>query len=356
MTPEVLKAQLEAADEAYYINDNPTLTDAEYDKLVAQYKQLTGETWVKLGRPSEKLTRIPHVVPMLSLDKKTSSAELAKWVPMPGHYTLMPKIDGLSAEWRFTAGLLQMAVSRGDGTVGESVLHSMQNLIRGGHAPETLTGYTDPVQVRGEIYLPKALWALHFGHTKNPRNTAAGLVRRQEVHSEQQHLRFIAYRVIGPEWDVPEQLAWLAAQGFEVPPSVGVGHSQLGTMTAEQLHPDSWAGELPYEIDGVVVVHNSLAAQQELGETGSFPKWACAYKFATEEKETELLAVEWNASRTGAITPVYVFRAVQLCGTIVSRATGHNLGQYQAKGARVGDTIVVRKSNEIIPEVVRVVR
>lgn len=364
-----LKAALVAADEAYYNRDNPVISDSEYDKLTQKWQQLTGDKWMQLGQPSAQLTRIPHLEPMQSLEKVRSIPELAAWGQRAnGLCIITPKVDGLSGELRYDAqGQLVMGVSRGDGTVGEAVLHSLGEAVRSGVVPGKLhqqlvvrgmAGHGGAAcQVRGEIYLPKDKLAIVGG--ANCRNVAAGLVRRQSVDPRQAHLRYIAYGLSGPAfdtWNYHQKLNWLHAHGFEVPLHFTVEASRLDTLNLIHLHPDHWAGELTYEIDGVVITYNDRDIQTTLGTTSRFPKWACAFKFETPEAETTLLAIEWSANRSGVIVPVYIFQAVHLCGTTVTRATGHNLGAYLNLGARVGDRIVVRKANEIIPEVVRVVR
>lgn len=353
-TLEELIPLLRHADQAYHENNDPILTDAEYDDLVKQYQTLSGDEWVPLGKPSEQLTRIPHKRPMLSLQKFTETVALFKWAPIQGIYIQTPKIDGLSAELRYVDGRWKTAVSRGDGTVGESITHALIP-IAGVHFPLTLPAPYDQgeVEIRGEIYLPPRLFAQIGG--KNPRNVAAGLCRRQEVGPHHQHLRFLAYRAFGAdETTYQEQLGNLDTAGFNTPPARQLNSGHFAAYGVEQLHPNSWAGEMDYEIDGTVIALDDLNAREELGDTTSYPRWAAAFKFATEEKETTYLGTEWNANRTGPVVPTHLFEAVHLCGTIVTRATGHNLEQFLKLNAAPGDIVVAKKANEIIPQLARV--
>ena len=358
LTQAELKELLQAADKAYYENDSPIMTDREYDELVGRWASMAGDKWMTLGTPSLQLTRVPHVIPMLSLEKVNSVAELQAWVPVTdSSLVLAPKIDGCSCTLRYEHGKLVQALSRGDGYVGESVLQALRQIIGRlpgeGGIPSELRGATRSMEVRGEIVIFNEHFHLVGG--ANPRNSAAGLLRRQESSEKQSYLRFVAYRVVNgkEQVDYADSLLTLANWGFLTPPTVIINENVLKNWTSESLHPNSWCGRLPYEIDGVVLTLERTDKWVDLGETNKYPRWACAYKFATDEAETKLLAVEWHPARTGVITPVYVFEAVKLCGTVVTRATGHNLEQYLKLGAGVGDRVMVRKSNEIIPQVIR---
>jgi DNA ligase (NAD+) len=354
-----LEAWLKDRDREYYEKDAPTVSDAVYDAATSYWERMAGKTWEVLGKPSEQLTRIPHVVPMLSLSKETEIEGVVAWIPDPDEvYVLLPKIDGMAGRLKYDAGQLANAVSRGDGSVGESILHSLKLPLASGHIPDVLP---DPppgdLYPGGEVYLPKELFKLVGG--ANPRNVGAGLVRRQTPHPHQAHLRFVAYHLVDPTGHAGEtyleQLEWLRCQGFEIPPHATIHGADFQHLTLDALHPDQWLnpGEvLPYEIDGVVITLNNLAKRAALGETGHHPRWACAVKFATEIAVTKLITVEWSATRTGVVVPTAVFEAVNLCGTIVTRATLHNLEHYQKLGVRPGDMVKVRKANDIIPELI----
>ncbi len=359
-TQELAKL-LSEADAAYYDLDDPLMEDSEYDALTEQYRQLTGQKWMRVGQPSELLTRVPHSAPMLSLEKVKSIQELVAWTPASGTFLCTPKIDGLSCAIRYKRGRPYAAISRGDGRVGESVFHSLQPIM-GDAFPDEIP-YTGELEVRGEIYLiPTDYTKLNelrqeMGQKlfKNPRNAAAGIVRRQKPDHESAHLKFVAYKIVdhrGPHY--LSQLEMLQQWGFQVPPSIRGLTGDFGALTPETLHPDHWARShlpLPYEIDGVVITLDDLTSWRELGETDKYPRFACAYKFESQETVTELLDVIWQVGRSGVVTPVAVFKAVQLCGTTVNRATLHNLKFYLDLGAQIGDKIRVCKSNEVIPRV-----
>lgn len=352
---EKIEQLLQQADRAYYEQDDPIMSDADYDLLAARYENLTGQRWMTLGKASAQLTRIPHQVPMLSLEKVTSMEAFGNWLhPGVRYYTCLPKIDGMSCALRYKKGKLHMALTRGDGAVGESILHNVQALV-GKHIPETLPIHQD-AEVRGEIYIPLSLWQAEWG--KNPRNVAAGYMRRQTVTRDAQRVRFIAYRLLQDTafQTYTETLKTLADYGFQVPPWLRIADDKIPGLTADKLHPSSWAGNLDYEIDGTVISIDDLQLHARLGETHKYPRWACAYKFETMRAQTRLLNVEWAAGRTGVIVPTAVFEAVDLCGTTVNRATLHNFKFYQDLGAEPGDIIEVSKRNEIIPAVERLVQ
>lgn len=345
-----LESWLKKRDNEYYNQDAPSVSDAVYDSAVAYWKTLTGKTWEVLGNASKEFTRIPHVVPMLSLEKVTSIDELVSWTPHAGDYILTPKIDGMACRLTYINGKLVEAVSRGDGTVGESIIHSLKPII-GTFIPATLSGVPAEFYVSGEIYLPTDLFAIVGG--SNPRNVAAGLVRRKTSSGDQKHLRFIAYSVVG-SWQstYANQLELLSNYGFDTPPFKQLNHNDFSSYTIEKFNPDAWHTEsLIYEIDGAVISVNDIDYRERLGETSHHPRWACAVKFEVKTAVSTLLAVEWNASRTGVIVPTAIFEAVNLCGTIVTRATMHNFEHYQKMNIRVGEQIIIAKQGDIIPAV-----
>jgi len=352
---EDLEKLLVAADKAYYDNDEPIMSDIIYDELVREYFTRTGIKWMKLGKPSEILVSVQHSTPMLSLDKVTTLEELQKWINPTDAYVLIPKIDGLSCSLIYENGNLVQALTRGDGRTGESILHSLKRIIRDGYIPMRLQEEYS-LEVRGELFIPKDLFAEVGG--ANPRNSAAGLVRRLDPDPRQAHLRFLAYRTVvrshAPKTRYTQMLQALLELGFQIPVfSQKIGQSLLNLPELQKLHPYTLFGELSYEVDGLVITHDLRDRWLELGETNKYPRWAKACKFEDETAETTILAVEWNASRTGVIVPTYVFEAVQLEGTTVTRATGHNLEQFLRVGAGVGDRVLVKKANQIIPQVLK---
>lgn len=365
---EVLEKALTEADKAYYDLDDPIMPDKEYDKLCRQYEKLYGQKWERLGGVSNQLSRIPHGVPMLSLLKHTEVESMVKWMLPSSIYTLQPKIDGISGAIKYKRvgkGMYKIAEARtrGDGEVGESILHSIWGMVELDVIPALLdlTNYpeevlTEELEIRGEFYIPEA--SFHQVGGKNPRNSCAGLLRRQDRDPKQKLLKFVAYRTIYfNHSDYTEDIDFLADHlGFEVPPTKTIRATDLAEMTPEDLHPDSWVGEgvLPYAIDGVVLAETSHDIREEQGETDHHPRWACAFKFEVEEAETVITSIDWNViGITGAVTPVYNTEPVELCGTTVSRATGHNFEWYQRFGAGVGDRVVMVKRGEIIPQLAR---
>lgn len=350
---------LKLRDYEYWVNNTPTVDDIIYDAAVKHYKVLTKRDWDVLGRAPDQTSRILHVKPMLSLQKVTEiegPASLVAWTPRLGKYVLSPKCDGLAGRIKYVNRKLAGIVSRGDGTYGESLLQGLRPIV-GEHIPAYLAGApTGDHFVDGEVYLPTALFSLVGG--ANPRNAAAGLVRRQSADPRQKHLRFVAYKTLAAPGEVGddylEQLQWMKAEGFEVMPHATIDSMDFAHLTIEGLRPEHWLSPdevLPYEIDGVVIALNDLTAREELGETGHHPRWAVAIKFETKVAEATLLGVEWNASRTGPISATGIFTSVNLCGTVVTRATLHNLEHYQKLGATIGSRILIEKRGDIIPAI-----
>lgn len=365
MTVDQLIECLKEADEAYYNQDNSAIPDSAYDQLCKEYEALTGEAWLRIGTPSPLLTRIPHKVPMLSLDKVHSIPELISWAaavaPKGTKCYLTPKIDGCSGAIRYEKGKLVEARSRGDGTVGESILHSIQ-FIPESDLPRILNTQ-EPIEVRGEFYIPTHLFHQHFSGAKNPRNSVAGLLRKQTPHPLQAHIRFAAYRVFkGVEKNQnitgtgTEDLNELDRLGFETPQSDEFLLEALAKLTSESIHPDNWVGEMPYEIDGVVIALDGIDLREQLGETDHHPRWAVAYKFEVAEAVVTIVGVDWSVGKSGEHIPTYVTTPANLNGTVVTRASGHNLGWYLNFGGKIGDKVVIVKAGEIIPQLVRVIR
>ena len=346
-----LQTWLQTKDIEYYDKDAPSVPDSVYDAAVAFWKEATGKPWEVLGSASKEFKRVKHIEPMLSLEKVTSVEELLAWVPAENDYVLTPKIDGMACRLVYKNGKLVEALSRGNGTVGESIIHSLQPII-GSHIPASLGDAPPHFYVTGEVYLPTDLFARVGG--ANPRNAAAGLVRRKAPTAHQQHLRFIAYNILDNQWKTKyqEHLEWLELRGFQCPPHQVISSKEFSSYSLETLSPKHWHDkELEYETDGVVLAANELHVRESLGATNHHPRWACAVKFEVKTAVSTLIAVEWNAGRTGVIVPTAIFQAVNLCGTVVTRATMHNFEHYQKMGIRVGDQIVIAKQGDIIPAV-----
>ncbi len=358
LTLDELIGRLKEADDAYYNNDDPVMTDAEYDGLVAAYHAQTGETWMRMGGPREDLHPTAHVRPMLSLEKRHSIEEIVEFFGPETEVVLMPKVDGLSADHRYDVAGLSRTLTRGDGTTGEDVTH---NAVLIPNMPVSLTTMMAlrHVHVRGEVYLNAEGFAAVGG--VNPRNSASGVLRRKSDTTQAKHLSFVAYGAFDPAKPAHEDatfrtmqelMLWLDGQGFDTVPC---WVKKAGSITMEDLH--AVVKDRRYETDGVVVMYNDMAMHRSLGLSNRAPKYAVAFKFANQTTKTILRDVEWSVGRTGRVVPTAIFDAVQLDGTTVTRATLHNLKNINdvLGGLAIGDEISVYKANMIIPQVEKVI-
>ena len=364
------------ADE-YYRLDSPSVSDVDYDRLYRELVDLetahpelilpNSPTHRVGGKILDGFEKYTHIYPLYSLQDAFSLEELQtfdervrKEFPH-ATYICELKIDGLSISLTYEAGRLVVGATRGDGNVGENIT---ENLKRVKDIPLTLPEPLD-ITVRGECYMPKAsfervnLERQEKGETEfaNPRNAAAGTLRQLDTGVvAQRGLSTFLYQVASPT-DASSQsqvLAELDRLGF----TTNHDHILAGSMSEVWAFIESIAAkrnELPYEIDGIVIKVNDLAIQEELGFTVKAPRWAVAYKFPAEEKEAEILSVDWTVGRTGVVTPTANLTPVQLAGTTVSRATLHNVDYIAEKDIRIGDTVIVYKAGDIIPAVLRVV-
>lgn len=390
-TPEIqqrveqLRQQLQKASYAYYALDNPIVEDAVYDRLYRelqdleqQYPQLISpdSPTQRVGeRPATAFTSVKHNISLYSLENAFNLEELAawqqRWQKVAGsdreteEYVCELKIDGSALALTYKNGLLVRGATRGDGTTGEEITQNVKTIRS---IPLRLNLENPPpwVEVRGEAFLALDVFAqINQEREKtgeylfaNPRNAAAGTLRQFDSRKvADRRLDFFAYTLHLPEelqppsqWDC---LQWLQTAGFRVNPN-----RQLCPSLAEvQAFSDRWETEretLPYMTDGVVVKLNSVTLQQQLGFTQKFPRWAVALKYPAEELPTTVESVTVQVGRTGALTPVAELKPVQLAGTTVSRATLHNSDRLDELDLHLGDTAIVRKAGEIIPEVVRV--
>ena len=361
----------------YYISDNPSVSDSEYDRLYRELVELEtaypdqvladSPTHRVGGKVLDGFEKYSHQYPLYSLQDAFSREELEafdarvrKEVAHPT-YICELKIDGLSISLTYEKGILVVGATRGDGSVGENIT---ENLKRVKDIPLTLPEELD-ITVRGECYMPRASFdqvnqaRQENGEPEfaNPRNAAAGTLRQLDTAVvAKRNLATFLYQEASPSTrDSQEKvLKHLEQLGFVVNPK---------RILAENID-EIWdfiqeVGEgrenLPYDIDGVVIKVNDLASQEELGFTVKAPKWAVAYKFPAEEKEAQLLSVDWTVGRTGVVTPTANLTPVQLAGTTVSRATLHNVDYIAEKDIRKDDTVIVYKAGDIIPAVLRVV-
>lgn len=363
----------------YYTNDNPSITDQEYDDYYSELLRLE-EAYPNLkrddsptsrvgGTPLDKFEKVTHKSPMLSFDDIFNEDEIIafderikKTIKNPT-YTVEPKMDGLSGSLIYEKGLLTRVATRGDGVVGENITANGRTIKS---IPLRLNKDID-IEVRGEIYMSKASFERANKEKEkngealfaNPRNAAAGSVRQLDSRiTASRGLDFMAYFIPNPkDYGIKtqeESLKYLRELGF-------VTNYKLNTVAhnAEEIIKDikklaEIRKELPYEIDGVVLKVNSLEDEDKLGYTARVPRWGIAYKFPAEEVLTTLKEIKFTVGRTGRITPNAIFSPVHVAGSLISKATLHNEDYCIAKDIRVGDVISIRKAGDVIPEVVRV--
>lgn len=373
-----LRKEIRHHNNCYYNNDEPEISDYEYDQLMLQLKKLEADypELVTKNSPTQMVggnarreagVLVAHDVPMLSLQDVFSRQEVEEFVTSAieqldnPEFVVEEKIDGLSLALRYRDGVLAQAITRGDGIVqGEDVTDNAK-VIK--DIKEKLKEPLPYFEIRGEVYMSQEAFVkvnarqelLGLKQFANPRNCAAGTLRQlnSKVVKDRQLSMFVfnLQRVEGREFaSHTEAYEFMKKQGIKVIHNYQVCHTASEVMGAIDRIGAS-RGELPYDIDGAVVKLNSFAQRQALGETSKVPRWAVAYKYPPEEKETKLLNIELSVGRTGRITPTAVFEPVQLCGTRVERATLHNQDFIDGLDIRIGDTIKVFKSGEIIPKV-----
>lgn len=373
-----LRKEIRHHNNCYYNNDEPEISDYEYDQLMLQLKKLEADypELVTKNSPTQMVggnarreagVLVAHDVPMLSLQDVFSRQEVEEFVTSAieqldnPEFVVEEKIDGLSLALRYRDGILAQAITRGDGVIqGEDVTDNAK-VIK--DIKEKLKEPLPYFEIRGEVYMSREAFVkvnarqelLGLKQFANPRNCAAGTLRQlnSKVVKDRQLSMFVfnLQRVEGREFaSHTEAYEFMKKQGIKVIHNYQVCHTASEVMGAIDRIGAS-RGELPYDIDGAVVKLNSFAQRQALGETSKVPRWAVAYKYPPEEKETKLLNIELSVGRTGRITPTAVFEPVQLCGTRVERATLHNQDFIDGLDIRIGDTIKVFKSGEIIPKV-----
>jgi len=375
-----LRHQIEEANYHYYVKDNPTLTDAEYDQLMLELQRIEQEhpelqtpdspTQRVGAAPVQDVPEVRHPVPMLSLANARSYDELLAWHKralniLPNatfEYACELKIDGLAMALTYDQGKLTVGATRGDGLVGEDWTPNVRTIRS---IPQKLRGNTIPgkVEVRGEIYMStKSFEKLNAEMTDNrlfanPRNAAAGSLRQKDPRvTASRHLDFFGYQ-IGYTQGLDFHSQWEALQlirdwGFPVNQNIHLAK----TLDEVWDFCKQWETErftLPYEIDGIVIKINDLAQQQELGYVGRDPRWAIAFKYPPIQVATQLLDIRVNIGRTGSVNPWALLEPVNIRGVTVSRATLHNEGDIQRKDLRIGDWVLVERAGEVIPQVVK---
>ena len=372
-----LTVQLEEANHRYYVLDDPTMPDYEYDRLMRRLEELEA-LWPEYASPNSPTKRVggealsqfekyEHPVPLKSLQDVFSFEELQEFdrrvreITVP-EYTIEPKVDGLSVALEYVDGQFVRGATRGDGNVGEDVTANLKT-IRSipMQLPEALPRFI----VRGEVYMPKEVFR-KLNDTReengealfaNPRNAAAGSLRQLDPKiAAARQLDIVVFNVQLCEGKTfsthAETLDYLRTQRFRVIPYAIC--TRMDEAEAEIARIGENRDRYSYDIDGAVVKLNDLVEREALGSTDKFPRWACAYKYPPEEKSTKLLDIVVQVGRTGVLTPKAVVAPVRLAGTTVTNATLHNQDFITQKDIRIGDTVRIRKAGEIIPEILGV--
>ncbi len=372
-----LIAEIERHNQLYYDNDAPEISDYEYDMLMQRLKKIEAENpdFVSSSSPTQHVggtfseglfSPVEHKVQMGSLrdvfsfeDIRDFDRKTRETVKNPV-YVVEPKIDGLSVSLEYVNGRFVRGSTRGNGFVGEDVTANLMTITS---IPKTIPNAPDFLEVRGEVYMPTEVFYSiakkqeENGEKpfKNPRNAAAGSLRQKnsEVTRERRLSVFIfnIQQIEGKVLDTHSgSLDYLSSLGFPVTPSYNC-YENIEDVISEIEKIGENRGKYSFDIDGAVVKVDNLTDREALGATAKYPRWAVAFKYPPEEKETVLREIEINVGRTGALTPTAVFDPIMLAGTSVSRAVLHNQDFISEKDIRLGDTIVVRKAGEIIPEV-----
>ncbi|HNK43897.1 MAG TPA: NAD-dependent DNA ligase LigA [Pseudomonadota bacterium] len=380
-----LVAELLEHDRRYYVDNNPSIADYEYDQKKKRLDALEAAhpDWVVAHSPSRRVGHTPlssfakveRAVAMLSLDNTYSEGDLRDFFGRvqrglhgagerrPPELVIEPKIDGIGIELTYKAGVFTLGATRGDGLIGEDVT---QNLRTVKNLPMMLKEKVD-LLVRGEVYMPRDgfeklnVERLAAGEEpfKNPRNATGGTLKQLDSRiCAKRPLRVLLYEVVGEVAGIATHaglLDYLRRLGLPVYPDTQI----VGSLDALLGQVQVWADKrmsLPFDVDGLVLKVNDLAQRESLGFTARAPRWAIAYKFPAQQATTKLLDVELGVGRTGVVTPVAVLKPVDLAGTTVSRASMHNWDQIARLGVMVGDFVLVEKAGEIIPQIVAVVK
>ena len=383
-----LAAEIAHHDALYYRQDEPEISDADYDRLRARNDEIEARfphlvrddsPSLKIGAaPVEAFGKVIHRVPMLSLGNVFDEAALQKFVEgirrflgLPASealdFTAEPKIDGLSITLRYEGGRLVQGATRGDGYEGENVTANVRTIA---DIPNAITarGFPDPFELRGEIYMSRAAFQqLNAGQAErgerlfaNPRNAAAGSLRQLDPSiTAKRPLRFFAYGW-GEVADLPAETQWdayqiLRAWGFPLNPLIRLTHA-VEEMLETYRDIESGRSGLDYDIDGIVYKLDRLDLQERLGFVSRSPRFAVAHKFPAEKATTVLRDIDIQVGRTGAITPVAKLDPVTVGGVVVQNATLHNEDEIERKDIRIGDTVIVQRAGDVIPQVLGVVQ
>lgn len=384
---EDLRREIDHHNRLYYVYDDPQIPDADYDRLMrelqaleSQYPSLVRDdspTQRVGGKPLSGFAEVAHKVAMLSLDNAFDEAEMKDFerrirdrlqldAAQPIHYLAEPKLDGLAVNLRYQQGRLVLGATRGDGSRGEDVTSNVRTIKA---IPLKLQGQTwpDTLEVRGEVFMPRAGFERFNERARNadeksfvnPRNAAAGSLRQLDPRiTAQRPLAFLAYgfgEVVPAQSyeNLSDSIIALRAFGIPTSPLMEVVQGIEGCIDYFQRLATQRDG-LPYDIDGVVFKVDKLSLQEALGFVSRAPRWAVAYKFPAQEALTQVESIEFQVGRTGAITPVARLQPIFVGGVTVSNATLHNMDEVKRKDVRAGDSVVVRRAGDVIPEVVSV--
>ncbi|MDQ3160872.1 MAG: NAD-dependent DNA ligase LigA, partial [Pseudomonadota bacterium] len=378
-----LRLRLNDASHRYHVLDDPRIPDLEYDAMLRELEALEAahpefadrnSPTKRIGEaPSGRFDQIVHAVPMLSLSNAFSEQEVADFVARIEKetgdaapvFSVEPKLDGLAISLRYEDGIFVRGATRGDGATGEDVSANLRTIRS---IPLTLRGKAPAIlEVRGEVYMPRAGFEAYNARARdsgakpmaNPRNGAAGSLRQLDSRiSAQRPLAFYAYALGETDGALPARhsqvLAWLREVGFAVSPLVDIATGVEGLLDYHARIGAARDG-LPYDIDGVVYKLDAFDQQRAMGFVSRAPRWAIAHKFAAQEASTTVQSIEVNVGRTGAVTPWVLMEPVHVGGVTVTRATLHNADQIARLDVRVGDSVIVRRAGDVIPEVVRVI-
>ncbi len=388
MEMETLREAIRYHNKRYYVDNNPVISDGEYDRLVQRLKTLEEEhpEWITPDSPTQRVgaaasgvfRTVTHTVPMLGLAKARDEEDLRDFDKrlkdlLSSHgeieYIFEPKIDGIAIEVVYENGILTGGATRGDGVVGENVTRNVKTIraIPLKLMTQEQGVFPDRLEVRGEVYMDKkAFTALNEkrGYNgeelfANPRNAAAGSMRQKDPGvTAQRRLNAFFYgsgtvegRQFGTHW---EKLDYFKRVGLRVNPHNRICHG-MDEVIARFRELKNRRGLLPYEIDGVVVKVNNLRRQEELGNTAEAPRWAIACKFPPKQATAIVKDIQIQMGRTGALTPVAILEPVEIGGVRVSRVSLHNQGEIVRKDIRIGDTVLVERAGDVIPDIVKVI-
>ena len=378
---ENLREQIIYHNDRYYNQDSPEISDYEYDMLLKKLEEIESEfpelitpdspTQKVGGQAGEKFSPVEHAVPMESLHDSFSHDEIKDFAKRVSEnagnavYVVEPKIDGLSVSAEYKNGVFVRGSTRGDGKVGEDITENLKTIKS---LPMKLNKAVPYLEVRGEVYMSTDVFENLVARQeendekpfKNPRNAAAGSLRQKNAKiTKERQLDIFVFNIQQIDGEKltshVQSLEYLKELGFTTLPFY-YKCSDIDEVIEKIEEIGNKRGELSFGIDGAVIKVDEFEKREILGSTSKFPKWAEAYKYPPEEKETELLDIEINVGRTGVLTPTAIFAPITLAGTTVSRAVLHNGDFIKEKDIRIGDTVILRKAGEIIPEVVSVAR